>query len=55
MSLVAEAHLAERRALLGRLRSTVTRLARHRPLVLGAASAGLLATFGGMLITGPSG
>jgi signal transduction histidine kinase len=55
MSAVADVYVVERRALLERLRSTLTRLAQHRPLVLGAAIAGLLATFAGMLATGPSG
>ena len=54
MSAVADVYI-ERRPLLERLGSTIARLARHRPLVLGAASVGVLATFAGMLATGPSG
>jgi signal transduction histidine kinase len=55
MSAVAESYVVERRAFLGRLRSTIARLARSRTLVLGAASVGLLATFAGMVTTGRSG
>ncbi len=55
MSAVADVNVVERRALLERLRSTVARLVRQRPLVLGAATVGLLATFAGMLATGRSG
>jgi len=55
MSVVADAYLFERRAFLARLWSTCSRLARHRPVVLGTATVGLLATFAGMLATGRSG
>ena len=51
MSAVADLHLTERRAILERLRSTVDRLAGNRELLLGIASAGLLATFALMLAT----
>src|ERR1044071_801207 len=55
MSVTIEARLVERQALLGRVRATVARLARHRPVVLGTAIVGLLASFAGMLASGPSG
>jgi signal transduction histidine kinase len=55
MSVTVEAHLVERRALFGRVRATVARLARHRPVVVGTAIVGLLASFVGMLASGPSG
>jgi len=49
MSAVADAYLVERQAPLDRLRAVVARLARHRPVVLATASAGLLLTFTAML------
>lgn len=49
MSAVADAYLVERQAFLERLRSLAARLVGHRPLVLAAATVGLLATFAGML------
>jgi signal transduction histidine kinase len=55
MSVTVEAYLFERRALLARLRSTLVGLAQNRPLVVGAAVVGLVATFGGMLASGPTG
>ncbi len=55
MSAAADFFLLERRPLLKQVQATAARLARHRPLVLGAASAGLLGTFVGMLATGRSG
>jgi len=55
VSAVADLLLLEHRAALERLRTTVSRLARHRSVVLGLAAAGLLGTFVGMLLTGGSG
>ena len=55
MSAVTDLYLVERRALLARLRPTLSRLARNRSVVLGIAIAGLLLTFVGMLATGRSG
>jgi signal transduction histidine kinase len=55
VSVTVDARLVERRDLFGRLRSTVVRLARHRPVVVGTATVGLLASFGGMLASGPAG
>ncbi|MGZ4332920.1 MAG: sensor histidine kinase [Gaiellaceae bacterium] len=51
----ADLYLVERRLLVARLRSTLARLARDRRVVLATASAGLLLTFVGMLVTGGSG
>jgi signal transduction histidine kinase len=55
MSAATDLYLVERRALVGRLRPTLSRLARNRTVVLGTATAGLLLTFVGMLATGGSG
>jgi signal transduction histidine kinase len=55
MSAVTDLYFLERRALVARLRSKLSRLARNRPVVLGTATAGLLLTFVGMLSTGGSG
>ena len=49
---VTDIYLVERRALVAGLRSTLTRFARNRTLVLATASTGLLLTFGAMLATG---
>jgi signal transduction histidine kinase len=51
----AEVYLVERRALVARLRSMVSRFRRNRTLVLTAGVAGLLVTFAGMLASGSSG
>jgi len=55
MSAVPEAYLIERRAFPGRLRTTIRRLARHRPAVVALATLGLAGTFAGMIATGGSG
>jgi signal transduction histidine kinase len=55
MSVIADAYLGERRALIERPLRTVRRLARNPRIVLGTAIAGLLLTFAGMLLTGGSG
>jgi signal transduction histidine kinase len=55
MSAAADVYPVERRAPVERLRSTVSRLARNRTIVLGVATAGLLLTFVAMLATGRSG
>jgi signal transduction histidine kinase len=55
MSVIADAYLVERRALLERLLRTGRRLAGDPRIVLGTAIAGLLLTFVGMLLTGGSG
>jgi signal transduction histidine kinase len=51
----APLYLVERRAASGRLRSTVRSLAQNRTLMLGVGVAGLLVTFGVMLLTGGPG
>ncbi|HJU37164.1 MAG TPA: ATP-binding protein [Gaiellaceae bacterium] len=55
MSVVLDLYLDEHRALVARLRSTLSRLGRNRSFVLAAGAVGLLATFAGMLATGGSG
>lgn len=55
MSAVTDLYFVERRALVARLRSQLSGLARNRPVVLGTATAGLLLTFVGMLAAGSSG
>ena len=55
MSAVNDLYLVERRAVVARLRQTLSRLAANRTAVLAIASAGLLLTFVGMLATGSSG
>jgi signal transduction histidine kinase len=50
--MTANAYVFERRSLVARLRALVTHVRRNRPLVLGVACAGFLATFGAMLATG---
>jgi signal transduction histidine kinase len=51
----APLYLVERRAAAARMRSTVVRLARNRSLMVGLGLAGLLATFGAMVLTGGPG
>jgi signal transduction histidine kinase len=51
----APLYLVERRAVFGRLRSTGRSIARNRALMLGVGVAGLLITFGVMLLTGGPG
>jgi len=55
MSAVADAYLVARRTSRERLQSSLSRLARHRTILLGTAVAGLLATFVAMLATGKNG
>jgi signal transduction histidine kinase len=55
MSAAADAYLVERRTSRERLQSSVSSLARHRTVLVGASVAGLLATFAAMLATGRSG
>src|SRR5205823_6180462 len=55
MSAAADLVLVERRALVGRLRSRVARLAREPRAVLGIGIAGVAGTFGAMLATGGPG
>ena len=55
MSVVPDLYLVERRNPAARLLPLLARLARNRSLVIGAASAGFLATFGTMVATGGPG
>ena len=55
MSAVADLLLFERRALLARLRTVMSRLVRQPKVLLAVGSAGLVLTFVGMLATGGSG
>ncbi len=55
MSAVADLHLAERPALVSRLRSVVSRVARTRAVLVGTAVVGILLTVAAMLATGSSG
>ena len=51
MSAATDGYLFERRSLLPRLRSTLSRLPGNRPLIIGMGCAGLLITFGTMVAT----
>jgi signal transduction histidine kinase len=55
MSAAADLYFAEPRPLVERLRAPFARLTQNRILVVGTAVAGLIATFAGMLASGPSG
>jgi signal transduction histidine kinase len=55
MSAAADAYLVARRTPRERLQSSLSRLARHRTILVGTAVAGLLATFVAMLVTGRNG
>ena len=55
MSAITDLYLAERHLLLARLQAASSRLAGQRNVVVGISCAGLLATFGAMLLTGKTG
>jgi signal transduction histidine kinase len=55
MSATVDTYLVAHRTSRERLESSLSRLARHRALLLGTAVAGLLATFAAMLVTGKNG